>query len=210
MPLSPPAERQDIHTRQVICRGFRRTDGLWDVEGELIDTKAYSFPNKYRGGTIEPGDPLHGMLMRITIDDDLTIHSVEATIDKAPYGLCNAVAPSFKQLEGLRIGPGFQRKVKEMLGGVKGCTHLVELLGPIATTAFQTIYPILAHERAAAEPEEGPRQRPALLNSCHVYASNGELVRRRWPDLFTGDRRAADGPDRLDPEVARGLADNPY
>ena len=187
MPLSPPAERQDIHTRQIVCRGYRRADGLWDVEGHLIDIKAYPFPNEHRGGRIEPGDPLHDMHLRLTVDDRLVIRSVEATTDKGPYAICNAITPAFGKLVGLRIGPGFSRKTKEMLGGVKGCTHLVELLGPMATTAFQTVYPILARERAAAGAPDAPdRQRPALLNSCHVYASDGELVRQRWPDYYTG------------------------
>ena len=211
MPLSPPAQRDPIHTRKVVCRGYRRSDGLWDVEGELVDTKAYSFPNEYRGGAIEPGDPLHGMVIRVTVDDTLVIHAIEAAIDKAPYGLCNTAAPAFDQLKGLKIGPGFTRKVKERLGGVHGCTHLVELIGSMATTAFQTIYPILARERPEFGADYKPGSKhPALLNSCHVYARNGELVRRRWPDLYTGDRkRAADG-EALDPAVARGLADNPY
>jgi hypothetical protein len=201
MPLPPPAAREDIHTRRVTCRGYRRADGLWDVEGHLSDVKAYAFPNEHRGGRIEPGDPLHDMALRLTVDDKLVIRKVEACIDKGPYGICNAVAPAFEKLEGLRIGPGFGKKTKELLGGVHGCTHLVELLGPMATTAFQTVYPILARERAAAgEPDKPERQRPALLNSCHVYASDGELVRRRWPDFYTGDRRR----DRADAAADAG------
>ena len=39
------------------------------------------------------------------------------------------------------IGPdalGLSADVRERLGGTEGCTHIVELLGPVATTAFQT------------------------------------------------------------------------
>ncbi|MBO6784243.1 MAG: DUF2889 domain-containing protein, partial [Alphaproteobacteria bacterium] len=45
MPLSPPAEREHIHTRTVECAGYRRTDGLWDIEGHLTDVKTYTFEN---------------------------------------------------------------------------------------------------------------------------------------------------------------------
>ena len=31
------------------------------------------------------------------------------------------------------------KEVKSRLSGPKGCTHLTELLGPIATTAIQTL-----------------------------------------------------------------------
>ncbi len=38
MPLSPPAaSREHIHTRVVECRGYRRDDGLWDIEGHITD-----------------------------------------------------------------------------------------------------------------------------------------------------------------------------
>ena len=36
MPLSKPAPRKHIHTREIKCLGFEREDGLWDIEGRLI------------------------------------------------------------------------------------------------------------------------------------------------------------------------------
>src|SRR5690606_12405498 len=57
MPLSPPVEREPIHIRTVTCRGYRRSDGLWDIEGHLVDTKAYLFESRWRG-TLAPGEPV--------------------------------------------------------------------------------------------------------------------------------------------------------
>jgi len=37
MPLSPPVGRQHLHTRRVVCQGFFRDDGLWDIEGRITD-----------------------------------------------------------------------------------------------------------------------------------------------------------------------------
>jgi len=192
MPLSEPAAREPIHTREVTCRGYRRADGLWDVEGHLTDVKAYEFHTEQRG-RIVPGDPVHGMWLRLTVDNDLTVHAVEAVTEKSPYRTCGAVTPNFQRLVGLKIGPGWTRAVKERLGGTHGCTHLVELLGPIATTAFQTIYPILAREQAEKAKADGKEdmlrsKRPVLLNTCHIFDSNGEVVRKHWPDHYTGDR----------------------
>lgn len=201
MPLSAPFERRPLHTRTVQCQGFRRTDGLWDIEGHMTDVKSYPFSNDHRG-TIVPGEPLHDMWLRVTVDDTLTIQGLEAHTDKAPYGICDAITSNFQCLVGIRIKGGFTRTVRQKLGGVYGCTHLVELMGPIATTAFQTIYPILSRERAQAQaiqraaseadgapvgPEASPVSRPPpLLNTCHAYASNGELVQRKWPEFYTG------------------------
>ncbi|MBT8434953.1 MAG: DUF2889 domain-containing protein, partial [Gammaproteobacteria bacterium] len=33
MPLTKPVKRKLAHTRVVTCQGYRREDGLWDIEG---------------------------------------------------------------------------------------------------------------------------------------------------------------------------------
>ena len=87
------------------------------------------------------GTPVHEMWLRLTVDDELVIRDVEAVTDHSPFPICRGITGNFARLKGLSIRPGFHAKVKELLGGVEGCTHLVEMLGPVATTAFQTIYP---------------------------------------------------------------------
>ncbi len=181
MPLSPAAPREHIHTRLVECRGYRREDGLWDIEGHITDVKTYSFRNRWRG-EIASGEPVHEMWLRLTIDDDLLIHAAEAATDAGPYQVCPEITPNFAVLAGERIKPGFNRRVKELLGGVKGCTHLVELLGPIATTAFQTT--VAARSRKGAQ--EPRRRRPGIINTCHALAEDGAVVKRLWPEFHTG------------------------
>src|SRR3546814_16026231 len=57
----------------------------------------------------------------------------------------------------------------------------------MATTAFQTIRPLLARGRGTEPgPSDAPRERPALLDTCHAYAADGDLVRRKWPAFYTG------------------------
>jgi len=152
MPLSSSAEREPIHHRRIDCRGYRRKDGLWDIEGHLTDVKSYPFSNKFRG-EIQSGEPLHDMWLRLTLDDQLTVIEVEAVTDAGPFAICPAITPAFKSLEGVKIAPGWNRAVNKVLGGVQGCTHLVELLGPMATTAFQTIHTWNAQRNPKAESE---------------------------------------------------------
>jgi len=186
MPLSPSVPREHIHTRHVECRGFRRADGLWDIEGHLTDVKSYPFHNLHRG-EIAPGTPIHDMWLRLTVDDDLTIHAVEAVTDSSPFRTCPEATPNFQRLVGLSIRSGFKREVRERLGGTQGCTHLVELLGPIATTAFQTVFPIKNRSEAAGAAQDGAhRPRPQLIDTCHALASDGQVVRESWPDYYTG------------------------
>jgi len=185
MPLPPPAEREQIHTREVVCTGYRRTDGLWDIEGHLTDVKTYTFSNKERGD-VPHGEPVHEMWIRLTVDDDLHIHDVETVTEYSPFGICKEIAPNFKRLIGVTIGPGWRRAVSQRLGGVEGCTHIVELLGPVATTAFQTIFPLKSSNSPEGAAADG--RAPRLLNTCHAFRSDGPKVKELWPDHY-------DGPD---------------
>jgi hypothetical protein len=184
MPLSPSVPREHIHSRQIELRGYRREDGLWDIEGHLTDTKTYGFTNEFRG-EVEPGTPIHDMWLRLTVDDTLTIRGVEAVTDASPYRICPEITSNFQRLVGLQIKPGFNGKVKQLLGGVEGCTHLVELVGPLATTAFQTIYPWKNRQGDKAG-RAVPGKRPRLLETCHAFATDSEVVKRLWPEFYRG------------------------
>ncbi|OIQ97171.1 hypothetical protein GALL_208710 [mine drainage metagenome] len=179
MPLSPPAARQHIHTREVRVEGFRREDGLWDIEGHLTDVKSYPFPNKDRGGEIPPGEPVHEMWVRLTVDERYLIRAVEVVTDHAPFTLCGDITPSFTALEGLSLGPGFLKELRARFSGVHGCTHIVEMMGPIATTAFQTLAPLVGRELRG-------HQRPRILDTCHALDSHGPVVAREWPEWYEG------------------------
>lgn len=157
MPLPPPVGRQHLHTRRVTCQGFFREDGLWDIEGRITDEKTYEHANEWRG-PLAPGDFIHDMSIRLTLDHTFTIVDVETVTDKSPYRMCGDITPAFKKLIGLRIGGGFHREVRARLGGIQGCTHIVELLGPVATTAFQTVA-----SRKASELNRAHRQKAGTL-----------------------------------------------
>jgi hypothetical protein len=190
MPLSDPAPRESLHTRHVECRGFKRDDGLWDVEGHMTDVKSYVFINRWRG-EIPVGTPLHEMWVRITFDHRMTILAIEVATDHAPFRMCPDILPNFQRLKGLRIGPGFKAKIKELVGGTEGCTHIVELMGPMATTAFQT----MANQRRGDLPghSERPRRPPPMLNTCHTFASDSGVVQTEFPEFYTGTIDSSSG-----------------
>ncbi|QLH38280.1 MAG: DUF2889 domain-containing protein [Defluviicoccus sp.] len=177
MPLSRPVRREHIHSREIRCRGFRREDGLWDIEGLLEDTKTYSFANRDRDGIVA-GEPIHRMLVRLTLDDALLVHGAEAATDASPFGLCDAITPVFDSLVGLRIGPGWRKAVLVKMAGVHGCTHLTDLLlGPVTTTAMQTI----AAARSRRQDADTDGRPPPILDTCHALARTSNVVRDHWP-----------------------------
>ena len=177
-----------MHRRQVECIGYRRDDGLWDIEGHLVDTKSYDLKDLDRGPA-RAGHPLHEMWLRLTVDDELNVVAVEACTVWAPYNMCGDITPNFQALKGLAIKAGWTQKTRELLGGTRGCTHLLELLGPMATTAFQTIYPL----RSRREREQGKAKRPGLLDSCHAWASDSPVVEKRFPMFYTGPKKVTIG-----------------
>lgn len=179
--LSKPVPRDHVHTREIRCRGYRRQDGFWDVEGSLEDTKTYSFANYDREG-INSGEPIHRMLIRLTVDNELQVRAVEAETEAGPFTVCGNVAPVFASLVGLRIGPGWRKAVLDRMAGVHGCTHLTDLLlGPITTAALQTVGPARA-KREEAKPGRGP----AMLDTCHALARSSPVVKRQWPEFYSG------------------------
>ena len=199
MPLSPPPEREPLHSRDIVLRGYRRADGLYDIEAHLTDTKTYGSANRDRG-YIHAGEPIHGMWLRLTVDEQRRIVACEAASDHTPYAVCPAAAPNFARLAGLQIKPGFLKEAAKRVGGTLGCTHLRELLQQMATTAYQTIDPARAkHEADAAGEIDRPGSdrldkritakmggAPAILNTCIAYGTDSPVVQRRWPQLYTG------------------------
>ena len=189
MALSPPTAREKLHIRRIEITGYRRTDDLYDIEAHLVDTKSYTFANEDRG-TIHPGTPLHEMLARMTLDENMLITAFEASTEYGPYTICPNAAPNFARLAGLRVGRGFIKAANERIGGVHGCTHLRELLGQMATTAFQTLYAVRQKRNAAPNAqsvnEAASSERPVLLGTCMAYAPDSPVVQRTWPDFYTG------------------------
>jgi len=184
MPLTEPKSRKPMHTRTIACTGYERADGLWDIEGHLTDIKSYRHLRRHGGRERQPGQPVHDMWIRLTIDLDFMIHDAEAVTDEGPYPVCGDITPNFKLLKGVRIVAGWRREIAVRLGGVKGCTHLVEMLGALGTVAYQAT----GRARDARSAGKPLTKKPYQLNSCHVYAEGSDAVRERWPQYSSAKR----------------------
>lgn len=179
MPLSAPVRaRQPIHTRSIRVDSYLRDDGLWDLEAELVDTKAYDFPAR-DGEVHRAGDPVHHMRLRITIDDDLNILDAEAAYEAAPYGeFCSAIAPAYRDLIGLNLRDQFRKRVRERFARTAGCTHVTELTSVLPTVAIQT----MAMRRRQAPPSS---ERPFQLEGCHALALDASAVKTFYPQWYS-------------------------
>ena len=70
-------EKTLLHTRDVFSKGYIRTDGMFDIEGTITDKKSYDFP-KSNGTILKEGDPLHKMVVKVTLDINMKIIDISA------------------------------------------------------------------------------------------------------------------------------------
>jgi len=182
MPL-PVSEisRELAHTRRLRFEGYKRADGLWDIEGHLYDVKSHDYTLKT--GVRRAGQPVHEMWLRMTIDANFNVRDVVAVSDAYPYaGGCENFGDVYRSLIGLNLLQGFSRFVRERVGGVLGCTHLTEMLGGIPTAAIQTLAGEMKEER-----EDGSK--PFQLDACHALDTTGSTVQRLYPKWYVGERK---------------------
>ena len=178
LPVSE-VERELTHTRRVRYEGYKRADGLWDIEAHLTDVKNHDY--QLKTGVRRAGQPVHEMWLRITIDRTFTILEAMAVSDVVPYpGGCEAIAPAYRKLIGLNLVRGFRKRAHELLGSVRGCTHLTEMLSGLPTAAIQTFAGEMKEER-----DDGGK--PFQLDQCHALETSTETVRKWYPKWYKGN-----------------------
>ena len=75
----------------------------------MTDTKTYQFRNDWRG-EVMIGEPLHEMLLRVTIDDSFTIKDIEAATEHSPFEMCPSITPNYKKVIAFRwVAAGAKR-----------------------------------------------------------------------------------------------------
>ena len=174
--LPEPAVRAAIHTRSIVCRSFRRSDALIDIDARFIDTRPFTYVNDFRG-TCQAGSALHNLQMRVTLDERRHIVAVVSAMPATPYGSCIGVNPNFQRLVGLSMGRGFRKAVRERLGGVEGCTHMLALLDAMAAASAQAF---ASNRYAPRQPGEAPPatvwKLEALVDTCWSYKSGSNVM----------------------------------
>lgn len=172
-----------VHERSYIVRAFRKGDDVLVLRGAVRDQKP---PGLYLA---EDPDPLtiHHMVVDLHIAvPSLEIVDAQVVFEMHPHATCPEIAGSYRGLIGLSITRGFINRVRELYGGPRGCTHTTALLQAMAPVAIQSMWSF--HMRQAQQ-AGGPAQRPFStpegrersltmnLNTCHVWAEDGEHIR---------------------------------
>jgi hypothetical protein len=123
---------------------------------------------------------VHDISVRMTVDGDYVVRALEASSDVTPWPLCKEAESTLQALVGERIARGWSAKVKERLRGAASCTHIMEMLIPLATTAFQGI--------RGLQPKDMRRPAvngvPAQLDTCYAYGRTRSVVQHLWPQHY--------------------------
>ncbi len=171
--------RKPLHARRIEMGGFLRDDGLYEVEGRVTDAKPYDFVPHSGGDRVPAGTAIHDMGVCLAFDEQLIVAEVRTFTSASPYPACHEGGRALQSLRGMRIGSGWSREVRLRLGGARSCTHLMELLIPLATVAIQTLSDV-RRKQGERRDETG---RPLKIDSCYAYGAEREIVRMRWPEF---------------------------
>lgn len=172
--------REELHFRRIDMRAFRRDDGLFEVEGRVVDRKPYDFGPVVGSHKVLANQPIHDMGVRLVFDERLVVQDVSTFTNASPYGSCPEGGRALQSLKGLQMTSGWGKEVRSRLGGSSSCTHLRELLVPMATVAYQSL--AVVH---LDKPEQlDANGRPVKIDSCYAYGATQELVRVRWPQHY--------------------------
>ena len=182
MPLPAAAPRSDIHHRVIDMRAYRREDGLYDVEAHLVDTKPFDLVRFGGISVVSAGNELHDLWIRLTVDNAFEVRDICAASDTTPHGVCKQAEGALQVLVGERLVKGWSHVVKERLRGAAGCTHLMEMLMPLASAALQGIRAVQRQGSESADLDHPE----AKLDTCWAYGRQREIVQRYWPEHYAG------------------------
>jgi Protein of unknown function (DUF2889) len=180
LPLSPSASRREIHHRIIDMKAYARDDGLYDVEAHLVDRKPFDLPRIASPIPLPAGQPIHDLWVRLTVDDQFVVRDIEAVSDVTPFDVCKKAESTLRSLIGERIASGWSSKVKERLRGSASCTHLMEMLIPMATTTLQGVRALQRMNDHSMSPEEASTK----IDSCYAYAAHRDVVLKFWPQYY--------------------------
>ena len=127
---------QKIHTRNIeVAIYFFENDAIV-VEGRLKDDRLI---DSYRSGgeIVRPG-VVHNMLIRMKVrGPGLVIEDIDVEMPTVPHEDCLETRRTLEPIKGMSIESGFTTKARSLVGGAKGCAHLLALLMAMAPAAVQ-------------------------------------------------------------------------
>jgi len=184
MPRIKPGGPEKIHGRTIDIAVYPHEEGKLMVTGTLKDWR--TGPSHLMSGETRPPGILHHMIVRMVVaGPDLVIEDIEAELPQTPREECLETDESLQPVIGMSISAGFTNRVKAVLGGPAGCSHLTALLLAMAPAAIQGFWSHIVRE--PYDPADySEKAMEVVLDTCHVWRSNGPTVKEYQKKLERG------------------------
>ena len=168
---------QKIHTRNIQIATYQGDPDAIIVEGILHDERLL---DTYRpSGEIYPPGTVHLMIIRMVVKGpELIVQDISVEMPTVPHAACVETLHCLDPVKGMRIVGGFTAKVKDLVGGVKGCCHLLSLLTAMAPAAVQGAWSAMSRE--PIDPDVYlPMTLDRVKDTCWVWREDGPLM-KKW------------------------------
>lgn len=170
------AKGKKIHTRDLKLETYEYDDQRIVIEGEFIEKRMDDY--ELVSGDRRPAGIIHHMKISWLFNvSSFVIEEVEAEMPTVPYDECLETVKGMGLLKGMNLAAGFTVKLKELLGGVKGCAHFFALLTAMAPAALQGAGAHYSQRPGGYGPVRDRILR-VLVNSCYAWREGGQLDRR--------------------------------
>jgi len=171
-----PAHRRDIQVATYAVDGNHLV-----TEGRLTDVRLKNY-YKFTGEVVDAGT-LHDIRLILLLKiPELMIEDLEVILETVPRGDCQVISKSLDPLIGTTISSGFSSKVRELAGGVSGCTHLVHLMTTMAPAVMQGYWAYHYQQKPDMSKAKDGKKAGAvsrgLKNSCYTWREDGEAYQK--------------------------------
>lgn len=152
------------------------------IEGFLNDDRL----NDYYliTGEKNPAGKIHNMAVRMLVSlPEMKIEDIEAEMIDVPGEECHDTIDFLKPVIGLTLTQGYSIKIRSLLGGINGCTHIVNLLINMAPAAMQGIWSHRAQEKVDRDSSKDEKKRVFMMeeflkNTCYAWREKGKRFKK--------------------------------
>lgn len=168
-------EGKKLHTRKIEVTTYDFDEQRIIVEGVLQD-EIFQESHAITGETFPKGI-IHHMAIRLLVNcNHLLIEDVDVDLISMPRDVCRETLDCLAPIKGLTLTGGFFLKIKNIAGGSKGCTHLLELLQAMAPAVFQGYAAKQTQTPAVSDPNRAKQMLQWVVDTCHPWREDGPFV----------------------------------
>ncbi len=165
-----------IHTRDIQLATYPLTDSSVIVHGILKDRRTihvFDVTGEIKGPGI-----IHHMDVKLLIKSHpLIIEKAEAQMMHVPMPECRSTLDTLEKLNGVEVKSGFSKKIRRIMGGKSGCTHLCQL---VIVMGQEIVHGWLTQKRknkpSIPENLEMFSEKNFLIDSCRLWSADGPKI----------------------------------